>query len=114
MDSDRIKGAARTSYGRLEEQAGRLTGDDETRMDGAADEAAGLAQEAIGQVKDRLRDAADAASTYADEAYRQGRRQVERGAGAINTQVETNPVMAILVACAAGYALGLIVRMSRR
>lgn len=114
MDVDRIKGAARTSYGRLQEDYGRVSGDERAEARGAGEQAYGRTEEAFGQAKDNLRDAVDRASSYAGSAYEQGRRQMERGAGALNAQVEINPVMSILIACAMGYLLGFALRTSRR
>lgn len=114
MDVDRIKGAARTSYGRLQEDYGRLSGDETAAARGTAEQVQGRSQELYGQAKDNLRDAVDRASSYAETAYGEGRRRVERGADALNTQVEVNPVMSILIACAIGYGLGLAMRTSRR
>ncbi len=114
MDVDRIKGAARTSYGRLQEDYGRLSGDGTAEIRGAREQAQGRTQEFYGQAKDNLREAVDRASSYAESAYDEGRRRVDRGAGALNAQVEVNPVMSILIACAVGYLLGFAVRTSRR
>lgn len=114
MDVDRIKGAARTSYGRLQQDYGRLSGDEATELRGAGEQAYGQAQQAYGQGKDHWRETVDRASSFAENAYDEGRRQVERGAGALNVQVEVNPVMSILIACAVGYLLGFAVRTGRR
>ncbi len=114
MDVDRIKGAARTSYGRLQEDYGRLSGDETATIRGAGEQLHGRSQELYGQAKDNLRDAVDRASSYAETAYGEGRRRVERGANSLNTQVEGNPVMSILLACAIGYVLGMAMRTSRR
>lgn len=113
MDVDRIKGAARTSYGRLQEDYGRLSGDETAEARGAGEQMQGRSQEIYGQAKDNLRDAVDRASFYAENVYGEGRRRVERGANAINAQVDTNPVMSILIACAVGYVLGLAMRTRR-
>ena len=114
MDADRIKGAARTSYGRLQQDYGRLAGEETIEARGAGQQAAGNAQAFYGQAKDNMRDAVDRASSYAESAFDQGRRQMERGADALNGRVELNPVMSILIACAVGYLLGLAVRTGRR
>ena len=114
MDVDRIKGAARTSYGRMQEDYGRASGDDTATLRGAAEQAHGRTQAAYGQAKDNLRDTVDRAASYAESAYDEGRRRIERGADALNVQVEVNPVMSILIACAVGYLLGLAVRTGRR
>lgn len=114
MDADRIKGAARTSYGRLQEDYGRVSEDAAVEARGAGEQAYGRSQAFYGQAKDGVRDAVDRATSYAESAYDEGRRQVGRGAGVLNAQVEINPVMSILIACAVGYLLGFAVRSSRR
>ncbi len=114
MDADRIKGTARTGFGRLQEDYGRLIGDDADVVQGRARQAAGETQNAYGQTRDGLRDALDRASMLADEAYAQGRRRLEQGADVVQAQVDANPVMSILIACAAGYMVGLMFRLSRR
>lgn len=113
MDVDRIKGAARTSYGRLQEDYGRLSGDERAEAHGLGEQVEGRSQDLYGQAKDNIREAVDRAAFHAETAYDEGRRQIERGADALNTQVETNPVVAILIACAIGYVLGLAMRTSR-
>lgn len=113
MDVDRIKGAARTSYGRLQEDYGLRAGDAAAAARGAEAQLRGRTEEFYGQAKDSVREAVDRASSYAETAYDEGRRQVERGADALNARVEVNPVMSILIACAVGYVLGLAMRTRR-
>ena len=59
MTQDRMEGKAKDTMGGLKEQAGSLTGDQETEAKGTADQAEGKAQGAMGKVKDAVGDATD-------------------------------------------------------
>lgn len=55
MDKDRIAGAAQEAKGAIEAAVGKATGDAKLQADGAADKAAGKVRKAIGGAKDALR-----------------------------------------------------------
>jgi len=57
MDEDILIGAAKQTAGRIERAAGRLTGDTEAELSGAAHELGGGAQRAFGEAKDEVREA---------------------------------------------------------
>ena len=114
MNTDRVTGQAKTSLGRLQEDYGRFAGDDTPLVDGLRSQTEGQAQQLYGQAKDGLRDAVDRASAFAETAYDQGRRRLGEGADAVNAQVEANPVVAIMLAAAVGYLLGLAYRARLR
>ncbi len=114
MDRDRTEGAAQVAEGVAEEEIGRLAGDGSLYAEGLGRQAAGHAQQLYGEVKDGVRESVDRATAAAEDAYREGRRRVGAGADAITAQVEANPAMAILLACAAGYLLGFTLRTMRR
>ena len=59
MDRDRMEGKGKEAMGGLKEQAGKLTGDEQTEAEGTADRAEGTAQGAMGKAKDAAGDAAD-------------------------------------------------------
>jgi uncharacterized protein YjbJ (UPF0337 family) len=86
MDENEVSGAVRQAAGKVQGAAGDLLGDAKTQAEGAAREVAGKAQETYGQAREVARSAAT---------------QVGRG-------VEQQPVMALLIAGAIGYALGLL------
>jgi uncharacterized protein YjbJ (UPF0337 family) len=86
MDENQAGGAVRQAAGRAQGAAGEFLGDARTRVEGAARDVAGRAQEAYGDARDMARSAA---------------AQVGRG-------VEQRPVIALLIAGAIGYALGLL------
>ena len=103
MDSDRIKGQAQATGGRVEAAAGRFAGDDDFYADGLARQVAGRTQALYGQAKDELRDVVDRAADYAGQAYEQGSRE-------LNERVEANPLAAIVMAGAIGFLFGIMAR----
>jgi len=88
MDEDRISGTARNVGGKIEEGAGRLTGDARTQMQGKLDQAAGAAQDLYGQTTEVAR---DTAATF-DKWLRRS--------------IETQPYTAAMVALGIGWLLG--------
>ncbi len=54
MDKDRIEGAAKQVKGRVEETAGKVTGDKKTEHEGKGDKAEGKLQNTAGSIKDKL------------------------------------------------------------
>jgi uncharacterized protein YjbJ (UPF0337 family) len=86
MDENQAGGAVRRAAGRAQGAAGEFLGDARTRVEGATRDVAGRAQEAYGDARDMARSAA---------------AQVGRG-------VDQRPVIALLIAGAIGYALGLL------
>ena len=61
MDRDRMEGKGKEALGGVKEQAGKLTGDEQTQAEGTADRAEGKGQGALGQAKEAVGDAADTA-----------------------------------------------------
>ena len=57
MHKDEMKGAAKTAKGSMKEAAGKLTGDEELRAEGAADKTAGKIQKGVGNIKEAARKA---------------------------------------------------------
>jgi uncharacterized protein YjbJ (UPF0337 family) len=55
-DHDRGEGAVRNIGGKIKEGLGNITGDEELKAGGKADQVAGKVQNAIGGVKDSLHD----------------------------------------------------------
>ena len=98
MDTDRIKGTARDLYGRGEEAVGSVAGDAQTRGRGVVDQAAGQVQNAYGRAKDAARDISDQAMDAGQQYYGQGAR-------AVRESVQSQPIGALLIAAAAGFAL---------
>ena len=59
MERDRMEGKGKEALGGVQEQAGKLTGDEETEARGAAEQIEGQAQGTMGKAKDAAGDAAD-------------------------------------------------------
>jgi uncharacterized protein YjbJ (UPF0337 family) len=59
MDKDRIEGSTHQAKGAIKETVGKVTGDAKTETEGAAEKAAGKAQNALGGLKDLAREALD-------------------------------------------------------
>jgi uncharacterized protein YjbJ (UPF0337 family) len=55
MDKDRIEGSAQRAKGKIEETAGKITGDEKLKADGKADQVAGKVKNVIGGIKDTIR-----------------------------------------------------------
>ncbi len=54
--SDSMQGTARDMGGRVQEKAGKLMGDSKTQAEGLYNQAAGQAQQTMGQVTDMVKD----------------------------------------------------------
>ena len=57
MHKDQIKGAAKDAKGSMKDAAGRMTGDDRLRAEGAADKMEGKVQKGVGDMKNAARNA---------------------------------------------------------
>jgi uncharacterized protein YjbJ (UPF0337 family) len=57
MHKDEIKGAAKDAKGSMKEAAGKATGDERMRAEGAVEKAEGKMQKGLGKIKDAARDA---------------------------------------------------------
>jgi uncharacterized protein YjbJ (UPF0337 family) len=90
MNTDKVEGMARNVVGKAQEGLGNLAGDSNNQAEGMARQVAGRAQETYGDVKDSAQDAL---------------RQV-------GSAVEKQPLLALLVAGAVGFALGSLLTSS--
>ncbi|HVY84355.1 MAG TPA: CsbD family protein [Caulobacterales bacterium] len=57
MDKEHVKGAADKASGAMKDAAGKATGNDKLRAEGAVDKAKGEARQTLGDVKDAARKA---------------------------------------------------------
>jgi uncharacterized protein YjbJ (UPF0337 family) len=67
MNEDQFEGTVRKVGGKVQEAAGRLTGDSETRVKGVANEAAGRIQEAYGEATEAVEDAYESTEDFVRE-----------------------------------------------
>jgi uncharacterized protein YjbJ (UPF0337 family) len=86
MDENQIGVAGRQEAGKKLGAAGEFLGDTRAQVEGAARDVAGRVQEAYGDARDMARS----------------------GAARVGRGVEQQPVIALLIAGAIGYALGLL------
>jgi uncharacterized protein YjbJ (UPF0337 family) len=111
MDKDRIVGAAKDAAGKVEGAVGDIAGDPKTQASGRAREVQNLygqAKDAAREVKDTARDATDAAVNYAKDAYENSGDTFREGSQAVAKKVQENPLGALLVAAGIGFALALL------
>jgi uncharacterized protein YjbJ (UPF0337 family) len=80
MDKDRVKGAVNDAAGRAKRQVGEWTGDTDTQVEGAAQQAKGKLQKAWGNMKDAARDAKSEADreSEANRAEERNRQEAEK------------------------------------
>ena len=107
MDENKFEGTARDLGGKAQEMAGKLTGDTKLQADGKADQAAGAAQKAFGQVKDVVREVGgDYGSQLLD--------QIEDAGDAIADQIDQRPITSVLIAAGIGFLLALATKPAPR
>lgn len=99
MNEDRIEGTARNLSGKVQEAAGKLTGDAKTRVEGDIKQATGRAQDLYGQARDA---AADAVGVLEDSA--------ETIEDAVRDFVETRPYTTAAIALGIGWLIGTMGR----
>jgi len=114
IDKDLITGAAKDAAGKVEGVIGRAAGDASAEASGRAREAAGTVQNLYGQAKDAARDIGDAASDYAKDALDTGSDIYRDGTKAVASTVREQPLGALLVAGAVGFALALMLNRQPR
>ena len=120
---DAVRGAAgsasdlaQTAY----EQSGRYMDQAQDAVRQAAGRASDYAHDAydrsgryVNQAQDRLRGAASDASDLAQDAYNNPGRYLRQGTEVVGHRVEENPLLALLIAGAIGYGLGMLVHGRR-
>ncbi len=94
MDTDRIKGTAKETFGKAEASVGDAIGDDSTEATGRVRQAAGAAQDVYGQAKDTLGDSFANVSDSAGKALH-----------SLEQEVKARPLIALLIAALIGYVL---------
>ena len=101
MDTDRIKGTAKETFGKAEASVGDAVGDDSTEATGRVRQAAGAAQDVYGQAKDAYGQAkdtlGDSLSNVTDSAG--------KALHTLEQEVKARPLIALLIAALIGYVL---------
>jgi uncharacterized protein YjbJ (UPF0337 family) len=101
MNEDRIAGTAKNLGGKIEEGAGRMTGDASTQLRGAARQVEGDMQDLYGQAKDT---AAQTFESARETAYEVG--------DVVRDFVEQRPYTTAFAALCIGWAIGRLGRSS--
>jgi uncharacterized protein YjbJ (UPF0337 family) len=106
MDKDRIAGSAQEWAGKAESAVGDIAADTDTQAAGRVREAAGKVQNLYGQAKDAAREAGDTAAGFAKKAV----SNAGEGPEAIAKMVQDNPLGSLLMAGVVGFGLALLMR----
>lgn len=113
MDEDRFKGAAQQAGGKIEGAIGSMTGDAKTQAQGYADDVAGSAQRTYGQAKDAVRDTASRVSDQAGDYGSQVLDQIEEAGDYLADSIEQRPIIAVLIAVGVGFLIALASKPAR-
>ena len=113
MDQDRLSGAARQAGGKIEGAVGSLTGDAKTEAQGNLKDMAGSAQNTYGQAKDAVRDAADRVSSQAGDYGSQVLDQIEEAGDYIAETIDQRPLTSLLIAAGVGFLIALVTKPTR-
>ena len=94
VDSDRVTGTAKETFGKAEAAVGDIFGDKETQASGRTRQAAGAAQDVYGQAKDTL------GETFSDAS-----QSAEKALHSLKQEVEARPLIALLIAALVGFVI---------
>jgi uncharacterized protein YjbJ (UPF0337 family) len=99
MDENRLSGTAKNLGGKIEEFAGKVTGDAKVQVEGKLKQAVGTMQNLYGQAR-------DATSETAGDAIDAIRDQAHTLDEVLQNTVETRPYLSVTIALGVGIALG--------
>jgi uncharacterized protein YjbJ (UPF0337 family) len=99
MDENRVTGTVRNVGGKVQEAAGKLTGDTKLQAKGTANQAAGDMEELYGQAKDAAADVA--------ESVQQGAKAAD---DLFRKLIEERPYTTAIAALALGWVIGRVGR----
>ena len=105
MDSDRITGAAKETFGKAEGAVGDAMGDPNIQGKGAYNEAAGAAQNLYGQAKDAVSDAAVSMKDTFGDNFSDVGASAEKALHSLEREVKNRPLIALLIAALVGYVI---------
>jgi uncharacterized protein YjbJ (UPF0337 family) len=95
MTDDRLSGSAKNIGGQVEEEFGRVTGDEKTQLQGKAKQVEGTLQDVYGQAKEAAADATVAIRHRASEA-----------SDFLRMTIEERPFTTAAIALAIGFLIG--------
>lgn len=113
MDEDRFKGAAQQAGGKIEGAIGSMTGDQKTKAEGYVDDVAGSAQRTYGQAKDAVRDTVGRVSDQAGDYGSQVLDQIEEAGDYLADTIEQRPIVSLLIAAGVGFLIALATKPAR-
>ncbi|MCJ2113194.1 CsbD family protein [Methylobacterium sp. E-025] len=127
MNRDRFEGGVRNLRGRAKTAMGAVGGDAGRQLDGAVDQAAGVAQNAYGRARETARDwrrdgehfideASERGRAIADEAVSRGRHyrgRAEHHGRHVAKRAEENQGATLAIVAAAAFGLGWLLRSDR-
>ena len=115
MNENKVEGAVKSAAGKAQAAYGKVAGDAKAEAAGQGRDALGAAQRVYGQSKDAISDLGESASEFAKQAADAGSDYVRDGSRAVASTVRNQPVGALLVAGALGFALAIVMtRQPRR
>ncbi len=108
MDTDRIKGTAKETFGKAEASVGDAIGDNSTEATGHVRQAAGAAQDVYGQAKDAYGQAKDTlGDSFANvsDSFASVSDSAGKALHSLEREVKARPLIALLIAALIGYVL---------
>ena len=105
MDSDRITGAAKETFGKAQGAVGDAMGDPKTQGKGAYNEAAGAAENLYGQAKDAASQAKDTMKDTFGDSFSDVGASAEKALHSLEREVKNRPLIALLIAALVGFVI---------
>ena len=105
MDSDRITGAAKETFGKAQGAVGDAMGDPKTQAKGAYNEAAGTAENLYGQAKDAVGQAKDTVKDTFGDSFSDVGASAEKALHSLEREVKNRPLIALLIAALVGFVI---------
>ncbi len=114
MDTDQVAGRFKDVTGQAEADLGEALGDTRTQAKGRAREAEGVAQNLYGQARETIGEALGDATKSAEKVLHGARETVESGAAALKTEINTRPLIALVIAALVGYVIATLIHPTSR
>lgn len=109
VDPDRVVGKVKELGGAAQGGLGNAVGSPGNSVEGRFREAEGKVEQVYGQAKDAVRQGVGQAADAARDIYADPASYARQGGDVARHQVEANPLIAVLIAGAAGYLISYLV-----
>ena len=106
MSDDKLEGTVRNVGGKLEDAVGGLTGDGKTQMQGKLDQAAGIAQQMLGEAKQTVSGVADQVAATASDLGHDVHEKTADVIHRVGDRIQDNPFAVMIAAGLLGVAVG--------